>query len=162
MRDDIVRWPDRLVTPVRVAVITVSFNTRELTALLLWSLRRILIWESLEVIIVDSGSKTDRRSSWRGSQLPVGAASSRMRPTACTALRSPRPCPSLPHAVPGQPGIRIVTCAEPGLTSISAARSMSVILAQRPRCPIQRPRPLTGGNGSPTPGVPRRILVATG
>jgi glycosyltransferase involved in cell wall biosynthesis len=56
MHDDIVRWPDRPVTPGRVAVITVSFNTRELTALLLWSLRRILEWESLEVIVVDNGS----------------------------------------------------------------------------------------------------------
>ncbi len=56
MRDDIVRWPDRPVTPGRVAVITVSFNTRELTALLLWSLRRILEWESLEVLVVDNGS----------------------------------------------------------------------------------------------------------
>jgi GT2 family glycosyltransferase len=54
MHDDIVHRP---VTPGRVAVITVSFNTRELTALLLWSLRRILMWESLEVIVVDNGSK---------------------------------------------------------------------------------------------------------
>ena len=57
MHDGIVRWPDRPVTPGRVAVITVSFNTRELTALLLWSLRRILMWESLEVIVVNNGSK---------------------------------------------------------------------------------------------------------
>jgi glycosyltransferase involved in cell wall biosynthesis len=57
MHDDIVRWPDHPVIPGRVAVITVSFNTRELTALLLWSLRRILEWESLEVIVVDNGSK---------------------------------------------------------------------------------------------------------
>jgi glycosyltransferase involved in cell wall biosynthesis len=57
MHDDIVRWPDRPVMPGRVAVITVSFNTRELTALLLWSLRRVLAWESLEVIVVDNGSE---------------------------------------------------------------------------------------------------------
>ena len=57
MRGDIVRWPDRRVTPGRVAVVTVSFNTRELTALLLWSLRRILMWGSLDVIVVDNGSK---------------------------------------------------------------------------------------------------------
>ena len=57
MHDDIVRWPDRWVTPGRVAAITVSFSTRELTALLLWSLRRILEWESLEVIVVNNGSK---------------------------------------------------------------------------------------------------------
>jgi glycosyltransferase involved in cell wall biosynthesis len=53
----VVRWPDRAVTPGLVAVITVSYNTRELTALLLWSLRRILEWESLEIVVVDNGSR---------------------------------------------------------------------------------------------------------
>ena len=57
MPDGVVRWPDRPVTPGRVAVVTVSYNTRELTALLLWSLRRILEWESLEIVVVDNGSK---------------------------------------------------------------------------------------------------------
>jgi glycosyltransferase involved in cell wall biosynthesis len=57
MFDGVVRWPDRPVTPGRVAVITVSYNTRELTALMLWSLRRILQWESLEIVVVDNGSK---------------------------------------------------------------------------------------------------------
>jgi hypothetical protein len=47
MSDGLVRWPDGPVTAGRVAVITVSYNTRELTTLLLWSLRRILEWESL-------------------------------------------------------------------------------------------------------------------
>ena len=56
MSDGVVRWPDRPVTPGRVAVITVSYNTRELTALLLWSLRRILAWGSLEIVVVDNGS----------------------------------------------------------------------------------------------------------
>lgn len=56
MPDGVVRWPDRPVTPGRVAVVTVSYNTRELTALLLWSLRRILEWESLEAVVVDNGS----------------------------------------------------------------------------------------------------------
>ena len=37
-------------------MITVSYNTRELTALLLWSLRRILAWGSLEIVVVDNGS----------------------------------------------------------------------------------------------------------
>lgn len=35
MSDGVVRWPDRPAAPGRVAVITVSYNTRELTALLL-------------------------------------------------------------------------------------------------------------------------------
>jgi len=57
MPDGVVRWPDCPVTPGQVAVVTVSYNTRELTALLLWSLRRILEWESLEILVVDNGSK---------------------------------------------------------------------------------------------------------
>jgi len=57
MPDGVVRWPDRTATPGRVTVVTVSYNTRELTALLLWSLRRILEWESLEIVVVDNGSK---------------------------------------------------------------------------------------------------------
>jgi hypothetical protein len=48
MYDDIVRWPDRPVTPGLAAVVTVSFNTRELTSLLLWALRRVLDWEPLK------------------------------------------------------------------------------------------------------------------
>jgi glycosyltransferase involved in cell wall biosynthesis len=56
MLDGVVHWPDRPVTPGRVAVVTVSYNTRELTALLLWSLRRVLEWKSLEVVVVDNGS----------------------------------------------------------------------------------------------------------
>ena len=57
MPDGLVRWPDGPVTPGRVAVITVSYNTRELTALLLWSLRRVLAWKSLEIVVVDNASK---------------------------------------------------------------------------------------------------------
>jgi len=57
MVDGVVPWPDRPAAPGRVAVVTVSYNTRELTALLLWSLRRILDWESLETVVVDNGSK---------------------------------------------------------------------------------------------------------
>src|SRR5258708_2382935 len=57
MPDGVVRWPDHPVTQGRVAVVTVSYNTRELTALMLWSLRRILQWESLEIVVVDNGSK---------------------------------------------------------------------------------------------------------
>ena len=57
MSDGVVRWPDRPGRAGRVAVVTVSYNTRELTALMLWSLRRILEWEPLEVVVVDNGSK---------------------------------------------------------------------------------------------------------
>jgi len=56
MPDGVVRWPDGPAAPGRVAVVTVSYNTRELTALLLWSLRRILRWGSLGITVVDNGS----------------------------------------------------------------------------------------------------------
>jgi glycosyltransferase involved in cell wall biosynthesis len=56
MSDGVVRWPDGQAAAGRVAVVTVSYNTRELTALLLWSLRRILRWEALEIVVVDNGS----------------------------------------------------------------------------------------------------------
>ena len=38
------------------AIVTVSYNTRELTALLLWSLDRILDGENLRPVVVDNGS----------------------------------------------------------------------------------------------------------
>jgi glycosyltransferase involved in cell wall biosynthesis len=39
------------------AVLTVSYNTRELTAFLLWSLRTIVSWPELEIVVVDNGSR---------------------------------------------------------------------------------------------------------
>ena len=42
--------------PRDVAVVTVRYNTRELTALLLWSLRTIVNWPDLEIVVVDNGS----------------------------------------------------------------------------------------------------------
>lgn len=45
----------------RVAIVTVSFNTLELTALLLWSLHRVLEWPDTEIIIVDNGSTDGSR-----------------------------------------------------------------------------------------------------
>jgi glycosyltransferase involved in cell wall biosynthesis len=56
--DDVVWWPDAAgADPRRVAVVTVSYNTRELTGLLLWSLRRIVDWPDLEIVVVDNGSR---------------------------------------------------------------------------------------------------------
>lgn len=40
-----------------VTALTVSYNTRELTALLLWSLRTIVDWPDLEILVVDNGSQ---------------------------------------------------------------------------------------------------------
>lgn len=56
MSGDVVPWPDGPAAPGRAAVVTVSYNTCELTALLLWSLRRVLEWEPVELVVVDNGS----------------------------------------------------------------------------------------------------------
>jgi glycosyltransferase involved in cell wall biosynthesis len=40
-----------------VAAPTLSYNTRELTAFLLWSLRTIVSWPELEIVVVDNGSR---------------------------------------------------------------------------------------------------------
>ena len=71
MPDGLVRWPDGPVTAGRAAVITVSYNTRELTALLLWSLRRVLDWEPLEVVVVDNGPHSSQPG---GLRLPLRPA----------------------------------------------------------------------------------------
>ncbi len=58
MASDVVWWPGAAgADRERVAVVSVSYNTRELTALLLWSLRRIVTWPALEIVIVDNGSQ---------------------------------------------------------------------------------------------------------
>ena len=54
---DVVWWPEDPETDAgRVAALTVSYNTRELTAFLLWSLRTIVAWPNLEIVVVDNGS----------------------------------------------------------------------------------------------------------
>lgn len=54
---DVTWWPSDLATHAgRVAVVTVSYNTKDLIALLLWSLHRVLDWQPLEVLVVDNGS----------------------------------------------------------------------------------------------------------
>src|SRR5579862_2898126 len=45
----------------RLAVVTVSFNTMELTALLLWSLYRVLEANDVEIVVVDNGSTDGSR-----------------------------------------------------------------------------------------------------
>jgi glycosyltransferase involved in cell wall biosynthesis len=55
---DVVWWPEASrADQERVAVVTVSYDTRELTAFLLWSLRRILKWRRLEIVVVDNRSQ---------------------------------------------------------------------------------------------------------
>ncbi len=55
---DVVWWPGASgARRERVAVLTVSYNTRELTAFLLWSLRRVVNWPDLEIVVVDNGSR---------------------------------------------------------------------------------------------------------
>jgi GT2 family glycosyltransferase len=55
---DVVWWPGApQASRERVAVVSVSCNTRELTGFLLWSLRTIVDWPGLEIVIVDNGSR---------------------------------------------------------------------------------------------------------
>ena len=58
MASEVVWWPGAPGgARQRVAVVSVSYNTRELTGLLLWSLRRIVNWRGLEIVIVDNVSR---------------------------------------------------------------------------------------------------------
>jgi glycosyltransferase involved in cell wall biosynthesis len=55
---DVVPWPNGpRASQEHVAVVTVSYNTRQLTAFLLWSLHRILRWPTVEIVVVDNGSQ---------------------------------------------------------------------------------------------------------
>jgi hypothetical protein len=55
---DVVWWPGAPeARRERLAVVSVSYNTRELTGFLLWSLRKIVNWPGLEIVIVDNGSR---------------------------------------------------------------------------------------------------------
>jgi Glycosyl transferase family 2 len=55
---DVVWWPAGPgASRGSVAALTVSYNTRELTAFLLWSLRTIVSWPELEILVVDNGSR---------------------------------------------------------------------------------------------------------
>lgn len=54
---DVLWWPPGAIAQEnRVTVVTVSHNTKDLTALLLWSLHRVLDWRPLEIVVVDNGS----------------------------------------------------------------------------------------------------------
>lgn len=58
MDSDVVWWPGaREASAERVTVVSVSYNTRELTALLLWSLRTVVTSQALEIVIVNNGSR---------------------------------------------------------------------------------------------------------
>jgi glycosyltransferase involved in cell wall biosynthesis len=55
---EVVWWPDSAAAaPGRVVVVCASYNTKELIGLLLWSLRRIVRWPDLDVVVVDNGSR---------------------------------------------------------------------------------------------------------
>ncbi|HEY0935057.1 MAG TPA: glycosyltransferase [Trebonia sp.] len=58
MAEDVAWWPAGPgASRGSAAVLTVSYNTRELTAFLLWSLRMIVSWPELEIVVVDNGSR---------------------------------------------------------------------------------------------------------
>ncbi len=55
---DVVWWPaHHRASSESVTALVVSYNTRELTALLLWSLCTIVSWPELEIVVVDNGSR---------------------------------------------------------------------------------------------------------
>jgi hypothetical protein len=55
---DVAWWPPGSgASGEYVAALTVSYNTRELTAFLLWSLCTIVDWPELEIVVVDNGSR---------------------------------------------------------------------------------------------------------
>ena len=58
MASDVVWWPTGPeASRENVTALIVSYNTRELTAFLLWSLRTIVSWPELEIVVVDNGSR---------------------------------------------------------------------------------------------------------
>lgn len=65
MMRQIMRWPDlpgRTVKGDSVAVVSVNHNTRQLVAPLIYSLCRVLHWQSLhEVVVVENGSTDGSR-----------------------------------------------------------------------------------------------------
>jgi len=55
---DVVWWPAGPgASRESVTALTVSYNTREMTAFLVWSLRTIVSWPGLEIVVVDNGSR---------------------------------------------------------------------------------------------------------
>ena len=58
MASDVVWWPaGPKASRERATALIISYNTRELTAFLLWSLRTIVSWPELEIVVVDNGSR---------------------------------------------------------------------------------------------------------
>lgn len=77
---DVAWWPaDPGASRDSVTAVTVSYNTLELTAFLLWSLRTIVSWPELEIVVVDNGSRD-------GSAQLLAEAE---RGGACTLLANP-------------------------------------------------------------------------
>jgi hypothetical protein len=60
MASDLVWWSaGPQVSRESAAAVIVSYNTRELTAFLLWSLCTIVSWPELEIVVVDNGSRAE-------------------------------------------------------------------------------------------------------
>ncbi|MGI8449370.1 MAG: glycosyltransferase family 2 protein [Streptosporangiaceae bacterium] len=141
MASDVVWWPGAAgADPGRVAVVSVSYNTRELTALLLWSLCEIVTWPALEIVIVDNGSRDG------SAELLAGAA----RAGVCVLLANDanrQHGPGLNQAISwlaSRPGPRPawiwildsdVAAARPDVlaAALAAARSAKAALAGEPR-----------------------------
>ena len=144
MSGDVVWWPVAAAgSRGRVAVVCVSFNTRELTGLLLWSLRTIVngrAWTSCS-LTTDRG--TDRRNAGRSRRAGVCRCWPMMS-TGTTAR--PEPGDILAGRPPGPP---------PGWiwildSDVIAARPGVLATAAPPRRPRERPWSVSrsGTNGT--------------
>src|SRR5260370_7965110 len=91
---DVVWWPaGPEASRESATALIVSYNTRELTAFLLWSLRTIVSWPELEIVVVDTGSRA-------GPAHLLPEARRRGAPPPPPPPPTPPPPPRLPHHPP--------------------------------------------------------------
>jgi GT2 family glycosyltransferase len=95
---DVVWWPAGPgASHGSVAALTVSYNTRELTAFLLWSLRTIVSWPELEIVVVDNGSGDGSAQLLAEAGRGGSARCSPITATVITAPGSTRESPTWPR-----------------------------------------------------------------
>jgi hypothetical protein len=141
---DVVWWPAGPGASRRsVAALTVSYNTRELTAFLLWSLRTIVSWPELEIVVVDNGSRDG------SAQLLAEAERdrvSRCSPITAAAITAPG---SKRNLLPGLPAGPRRVDLDPGLD----------VVAARPGRAVPRPPPWPGHSAALV-GEPQRPVAS--
>jgi GT2 family glycosyltransferase len=96
---DVVWWPAGPgVSRGSVAALTVSYNTWELTGFLLWSLRTIVSWPELEIVVVDNGSRDGSAQLLAEAGLPRSTPPGTAPIPSMSGLRTttPRTSPEFP------------------------------------------------------------------